>query len=154
MPATPDQSHLNYDILVGIQETLRGQNKRFDEYTQKQDAVNEHLHTRINETQDKFSLVIDGLKDGRRITWPIVSALLGLLSVLGLSGAAYVTMRIDPMNQNIANNTSKVNAADAHRLSLQRDIESLATTTAHQLGRSESDREWMAKLLDEQRNKK
>lgn len=150
-----EQSHANYGVLIELKDSVNSMGERFELFATQQQAENKNLHARIDQTQDKFITSFAGLKDGiaerGKVTWPIFAAVIGSVAILSGAGATYVSMRTEPLAQAISANTAKDATAELQSLGLSERLQVLAVESSAADARSETDREWITKLLDETR---
>ena len=159
------QSLANHGVLVELKDALVGLSTRFDKATAQQIEENVRIHEsikatndRVEETQREFVKTISGLKDGiaerGRITLPMVSVFLAVLIFIGGVGASYVNMTITPLRAAIDSNAMLINQSEIHRLSMEASLQELSVKSAIMDAKSETDRLWIIKLMDEIRLKK
>ena len=88
-----------------------------------------------------------------RITAPYVAIILSVLTILAGVGARYVDMQDSPLKTAIISNSGAITTSHLERQALNSKLQATAISSAVEDARSTVDREWIVKLLDEERKK-
>lgn len=166
-PKDEQQSHMNYDVLIQLRDSVGVGFARFDKFTSDQGIENKLLHARIDSSQKEFLGTVNNLNEKMavtvnslnekmvargRITPAYVAIVVSLITLFSGAGAAYVGMMLSPMEKIILQNSAHITSAEVQRKMLSKDLQSVAVATAVADAESKKDREWIIKLQDELRH--
>ena len=149
------QSSENHEVLIQLRDSMEGVVTRLDKFSAQQEMENKTIHARIDATQEKFmtsfTLLKDSLAERGRITPALIATIISSVAILAGAGSAYVSSQLVPLRESIKLSDDRHLTGETKRVLLEERLQSTAVAYAVADARSETDRAWSVKLLDEVR---